>query len=286
VDVATSDVQQRVSGIRSTLPPEVEDPSYAKLDFNDIPVLNLAVVNQGNADPLALYRVANDTVRPGIETASGVGRVVIVGGQTPEVHVDIVPERLLAYGLTVNDITTAVQSQFVSTVGGRYTNPNATQQAPVRINTRGTDLSALAAVPVTASGAAAGTAGSAGITLGNVANISLAGKEADQILRVNGQPAVGLLVYKQSNANITETVDALRPRIAELQAQLPTGYQLETVIDQSVSVRQTVAGVEEELLLAGIITGLVLFFFLHSIRSTMIVVIAIPISLLMALTGM
>src|SRR3954451_13359787 len=103
VDVAASDVQQRVSGIRSSLPPEVEDPSYAKLDFNDIPVLNLAVTSDAASDPVELYRVANDTVRPNLETAGGVGRVVVVGGQVPEVHVDILPDRLQAYGLTVND---------------------------------------------------------------------------------------------------------------------------------------------------------------------------------------
>ena len=115
VDVAASDVQQRVSGIRRTLPAEVEDSSYAKLDFNDGPVLDLAVTTAGNPDEVELYRVANDLARPTLETTDGVGRVVVVGGQVPEVHVDILPDRLQAYGLTVNDVTQAVQSQFLST---------------------------------------------------------------------------------------------------------------------------------------------------------------------------
>ncbi|MCC7369530.1 MAG: efflux RND transporter permease subunit [Chloroflexi bacterium] len=282
VDVAAGDLQQRISGIRSTLPPEVEDPSYAKLDFNDVAVLNLAVTGEGTPDPLELYRVADDIVRPNLETGSGVGRVVVVGGQAPEVHVDILPDRLRAYGLTVNDVTSAVQSQFVSTAGGRFTNAGATQQAPVRISTRGPDLTALGNVPVSAAGSSAPV----GLTLANVANISVAGEEAQQILRVNGQSAVGLLVYKQSNANIAQTVDELKPLIAQLQSQLPSGYRLETIIDQSTTVRQTVRGVEEELILAAIITGVVLFFFLHSLRSTVIVLIAIPISLLIALIVM
>src|SRR5919198_1270716 len=81
VDVAASDVQQRVSGIRRTLPSDVEDPSYAKLDFNDFPVLDLAVTTPGGGDEVELYRVANDVVRPSLETVGGVGRVVVAGGQ-------------------------------------------------------------------------------------------------------------------------------------------------------------------------------------------------------------
>jgi HAE1 family hydrophobic/amphiphilic exporter-1 len=103
---------------------------------------------------------------------------------------------------------------------------------------------------------------------------------------LNGRPAAGLLVYKQSSANITQTVDAIQPRIDQINQQLPSGYHLETVIDQSKIIRQTVRGVEEELLLAAAITGIVLYFFLHSPRSTLIVLIAIPISLLIALIVM
>src|SRR4051794_25857869 len=197
VDVAASDVQQRVSGVQRTLPDEVEPPSYARLDFNDVPVLSLAVTTPGGADPLVLYRIANDTIRPGLETVEGVGRVVVVGGQVPEVHVDILPDRLQAYGLTISEVTSAVQSQFVDTAGGQFTTGDASQQAPVRVRTGGGDLSTLSAVPVISSSGAT-------VTLGSVASIYLGGKEPDQILRVNGRPAVGLLVYKQSNANITQ----------------------------------------------------------------------------------
>src|SRR6266536_3581362 len=281
VDVASSDLQQRVSAIRRTLPADVEDPSYAKLDFNDVPVLNLAVTTTATAaDQVELYRVANDTARPSLETVDGVGRVVVVGGQVPEVHVDVVPDRLLAYGLTVNDITQAIQVQFLNTAGGRFTNSGGSQQAPVRIDTQAAGIAALRSVPVTAAGT------SSTITLENVANVSIAGKEADQHLRLNGKPAVGLLVYKQSTANITQTVDAVKPRVDQINQQLPAGYRLESVIDQSTIIRQTVRGVEEELLLAAIITGVVLYFFLHSLRSTFIVLIAIPVSLLLALIVM
>ena len=84
VDVAASDVQQRVSGARRDLPSEAEEPSYLKLDFNDIPILDLGIT--GSDDEVALYRIADEQVRPRLETAPGVGRVVVVSGREPEVQ--------------------------------------------------------------------------------------------------------------------------------------------------------------------------------------------------------
>src|SRR5690606_1972438 len=106
------------------------------------------------------------------------------------------------------------------------------------------------------------------------------------ILRLNGQSAAGLLVYKQSSANIAQVADAVLPQVAEIDAMLPHGFRLESVIDQSQYVRETVHEVQEELILASLITGIVLFFFLHSVRSTVIVMVAIPTSLLVALIAM
>ena len=123
--------------------------------------------------------------------------MVVVGGQVPEVHVDILPDRLQAYGLTVSEVTSAVQSQFVDTAGGQFTTSDATVQAPVRVRTSGADLTTLGAVPVVA----AGETGTPAVTLGNVANIYLGGADADEVLRVNGRPAIGLLVYKQSTTS-------------------------------------------------------------------------------------
>jgi hydrophobic/amphiphilic exporter-1 (mainly G- bacteria), HAE1 family len=121
------------------------------------------------------------------------------------------------------------------------------------------------------------------VELRNVANVYLGGKEAEQILRVNGKPAVGLLVYKQSAANITRTVDSVLPAVEQVNQEMPAGFNLQLVIDQSTSVRETVSEVQHELLLAAILTGVVLFFFIHSVRSTIIVLLAIPASLLVSL---
>lgn len=289
VDVAVNDVQQRVSGIRRDLPDDAEEPSFLKLDLNDTPVLYLAVTGQQGVPETDLYRVADDIVRPRLETADGVGRVVVVGGSEPEVQVDLQPDKLRAYGLTIDDVSAAVRTQFMSTSGGDVKDGggDSSRRASIRIDSRGTDLAGnsqaaldrLGAMPVM-------SADGFKTELRNVATIRLGGVEPTEVVRLNGQPAVGLQVYKQSSANIVKTVDTLLPLSEQLRGQLPAGYSLETAIDRSQAVRKTVGGVEEELALAAIITGLVLFFFLHSLRATLIVLVAIPTSLLIALIAM
>ncbi|MCC7370336.1 MAG: efflux RND transporter permease subunit [Chloroflexi bacterium] len=281
VDIAASDVQQKVSSARRDLPSEVEEPSYSKLDFNDIPIVNLAVTSTGEADPVQLYQIANDVVRPRLEGVPGVGRVTVVGGREPEVQVEVQPERLRAFGLTIADVTTAVQQQYLATSGGQMKTGSGanTQSTSLRLDTRGGDLATLQGVPLN-------TPGGGVIQLRDVANIFMGGKESDTILRLNGQASAGLLVYKQSSANITQVADAVIPQVEKINSTMPRGFGLELVIDQSKYVRETVAEVQHELELACLITGIVLFFFLHSVRSTIIVMLAIPTSLLVALIVM
>ena len=147
VDSAAGDVQQRVSGVERNLPAEAEQPSYLKLDLNDVPILYLAVTGLAGADQSQLYRVADDVVRPRLETAPDVGRVVVVGGREPEVQVEILPDRLRALGLTVSDVTAAVRAQFLTASGGDVKSGagGGTRRTTLSVNTRQPDVSALGA---------------------------------------------------------------------------------------------------------------------------------------------
>jgi HAE1 family hydrophobic/amphiphilic exporter-1 len=281
VNVAVNDVQQRVSGVQQDFPIEAESPSYLKLDLNDTPVLYLAVTSDGPTDETRRFRLADETVRKRLETVDGVGRVVVVGGREPEVEVEILPDRLRAYNVTIDEVGAAVTSQFLSTSGGdvKSGTGDASRQASVRIDSRTASPASLGEIRVTA-------ADGFSTELRNLANVYLGGKEAEEIVRLNGRPAVGLQVYKQTSANIVQTVDAVLPLVQKLNGELPPGYHLEVAADQSTSIRTTVAGVEEELGVAVLIAGAVLFLFLHSFRATLIVLVAIPMSFLIALIVM
>src|SRR5262249_27204874 len=149
VDSALNDVQRAVGSIRRDLPSEVEEPTYAKLDLNDVPVTYLAVTSDGQGDDTRLFRVADELVRPRVERASGVGRVALVGGREPEVQVELLPDRLRAYGLSISDVASAVRNQFLSVSGGDVRSGGGEQirQSTLRIDGRGAKLDALGSQP-------------------------------------------------------------------------------------------------------------------------------------------
>src|SRR5262249_52295977 len=227
VDVAATDVQQKVQSVRKDLPAEVDEPTYLKVDLNDVPILYLALTSKGNASAVDMYRVADEVVRRRIEQVDGVGRVLVAGGREPEVQVRVAPDRLRAYGLGFVDVTDAVKGQYVTAAGGdvRTTPSDGGRATGLRVESRQTSVDQLGALPIV-------TRDGFATELRNVADIYLDGKEPEQYVRLNGQTAVGLLVYKQTGANITQTADAVLPIVKDLRQQLPPGLDLQVALDR------------------------------------------------------
>ncbi|HEY7062069.1 MAG TPA: efflux RND transporter permease subunit [Chloroflexota bacterium] len=281
VDVAATDVQQKVQSVRKDLPAEIEEPTYLKVDLNDVPILYLALTNDGDASAVDSYRVADELVRRRIEQVDGVGRVLVAGGREPEVQVRVAPDRLRAYGLGYADVTDALKAQYVTAAGGDVrTAPDAGGRATgLRVESRQTSVADLGALPIV-------TRDGFSTELRNVADVYLDGKEPEQYVRLNGQNAVGLLVYKQTGANITQTADAVLPVVDELRQELPGGYDLQVALDPTISIRSSVEDMERELVIAAVLAGLVLLLFLHTPRATLMVLLAIPTSLVVAFIAM
>jgi len=281
VDVAATDVQQKVQSVRKDLPAEVDEPTYLKVDLNDVPILYLALTSHGSASAVDMYRVADELVRRRIEQVDGVGRVLVAGGREPEVQVRVAPDRLRAYGLGFVDVTDTIKGQYVTAAGGdvRTAPSDGGRATGLRVESRQTSVDQLGALPIV-------TRDGFATELRNVADIYLDGKEPEQYVRLNGQTAVGLLVYKQTGANITQTADAVLPVVEGLRQQLPAGLDLEVALDRTTSIRSSVEDMERELMLAAILAGVVLLLFLHTPRATVIVLLAIPTSLVAAFIAM
>ena len=282
VNTAMNDVQQKVQGVRKDLPADIDEPTYLKVDLNDVPILYLALTSRdGSAGPVDLYRVADDVVRRRLEQVDGVGRIRIVGGQEPEVQVRVSPERLRAHGLGFGDVIRALQNQYVTVAGGelRTGRGEGGRTSGLRVESRQTPVEQIGDLPVS-------SLDGFSTELRNVADAYMGGKEPEQIARFNGEPAVGILVYKQSTANITQTADAVVPVVQQLNDGLPRGLKLEVALDRTTSIRHSIKDMETELVLAIVLTGLVLLLFLHTLRATLIVVVAIPVCLLVAAIAM
>ena len=267
-DVASQDVRDKLALIRHTLPDGIEEPIISKVDFNAAPVLDLAL--RGDLPIRELTRIADQIVRRRIESIDGVGQVHLVGDRERRVYVWLDPIRLRAAGLTALDVHSALATQNTNMPGGALeTGP---EQISVRVAGRVTDAAQIGRLVVRE-----GEGGA--IRVEDVARVEDGQAEEESAALLDGTPAVGLAIRKQSGRNSVEVVDGVRARLAAIEAELPPGVTLAEIRDGSASARTSVHAVEEHLVLGAIFASLVVLLMLGSTRSTFISALSIPISI-------
>jgi len=264
---AALEVERRVAGIRNRLPADAGDPRVNKADPNSFPIMNVGLTG-GSLDQL--YQVANDQFVPGLQAVSGVASVNISGGLASEIQVKLDYAKLAAYGLTVSQVSTALTNANVDAPVGSI------DQGARTLNVRSLgafqtldDLGNLVVAQT--------TAGS--VLLHDVADVSRGYKQQTQFQRLNGQDAVGLSIVKQSDANALQVSDGVRVALQKLQPLLPAGSQVVITNDTSVFTRASLDAIQHDLLLSVLLVGGVMLLFLHAWRHTVIVLLAIPTSL-------
>lgn len=266
------DVERRVAAIRGQLPTDVKDPTIGKFDPNAQPILLLSV--SGSRDLGALQRLAEDKIQKRIEGTSGVAQVTLVGGLVREIQVQVDQQKLQARGLSILQVNQALSGDNVNVPAG-----NITQQGKdwnVRLDNRAQTPDELNNIMVssTANGP---------VYLHDVATVLDTYKKVSNIQRTNGQSALGITILKQSSANTVSTADNVKATLAALQPDLPSGVTIDAAYDASIFTRHSLNDVTRELSTAVLLTGLVLLVFLHTFRSTLIVLLAIPSSLIATL---
>ncbi len=268
INVAATDVERRISAVRATLPQDAESPTVLKLDPTQLPVLGLAFT--GPLPLNELYRIADERIQPSLETQNGVGSVDITGGLEREIQVQVNPDRLRAYGVTLDQVSSALTRENMGMPGG--TLERGRQQTSLRLQGLFQSVDEMRKVTIPGSQASP--------QLGDLATVVDTYKRTTTRSYLNGQPSIGLTVTKQSGANEIRTVDAVRTEITRLNSVLPAGSQISIITDTSTFTRSSLNGVQRSLMEAVMLTGLVLLVFLHTFRSTAIVLFAIPTSLI------
>src|SRR5262245_11125047 len=268
LDSAATDVERRVGTIRGTLPPDAAAPSVLKVDTAALPVLSLALT--GDVPASRLYDLAANEVKPRLETRAGVASVGVAGGLQREVQVQVDPDRLRAFGLTLDQVAAALPRENQGVPGGSI--EQGRTQTSLRLYGLVQSVDELRDLVVVGGGRT--------VRLRDVADVVDGSKRVTSRTFLNGREAVALTVTKQSSANELSTVDAVRAEIARLNQTLPSGAHIEVVTDTSVFTRHSLQGVQRSLAEAVLLTGLVLLVFLHTLRSTVVVLFAIPTSLI------
>jgi hydrophobic/amphiphilic exporter-1 (mainly G- bacteria), HAE1 family len=264
-DVAAQEVRDRVNRVLPLLPRTIEQPTVEKFDPDSAPVMTLAVSAPAPIRDITEY--ADKTLRRQLESVSGVGQVVVVGGRARQINILLDADRLRAYNLTVTDVSKAIQTQNAEIPGGRV-EQGATAMT---LRTRGR----VGAVDEFGDVVVRQHEGHQ-ILLRDVATVEDGMAEPETTANLNGEPGVMLTVRRQSGTNTVQVVDAVKERLAEVAPLAPAGYQIRVVRDLSEFIKASIESVEEHLVLGSILAAAVVLVFLWNWRSTFIAEVAIP----------
>jgi hydrophobe/amphiphile efflux-1 (HAE1) family protein len=274
IDAGLTEVVQRIQAIMSSLPTGIQQPFIVKFDLSNIPVCILTV--SGGLDERALYDLAYNTIEPQIERLPGVASANVDGGKIRQITVNLDRDRLYSKGLSVNEVTRAVNdANFLLPSGDMklgsfdynvFTNNQFSVVAPMEdIVVRRT--------------------GTTPIRLRDVGRVEDSAETQVSIVRVNGERAVYLRVNKQPGANTVEVVDAVKATMPKLLG-VPPGVNVSLSLDQSTYIRQSIENLWHEAAVGSLLAFLVILVFLRSFVSTIIIGIAIPLSLMLTLVAM
>ncbi|MSQ28144.1 MAG: efflux RND transporter permease subunit [Dehalococcoidia bacterium] len=268
LDAALVDVQRRLASIAPQLPKDAGDPRVNKFDPNASPVMNLALTG---SELKQLFDLANDVVMPKLLSIPGVADVNLSGGLQREIQVRLDVAKLTGYGISVDQVTSALQRENVSSPAGRLDQGRTSLAVrSMGLFQKTDDLANLIV----------GTRNNSPVYLRNVATIVDTNKEPSRYLRFDGEEAVGLSVTKQSDANTIQVAAAVKAALGPLTVAMPPGSKLVVVTDNSRFVRRSRDAVQSDLFLAAFLTASVLLLFLHTWRNTLIVLLSIPTSLI------
>ncbi|MCP4293096.1 MAG: efflux RND transporter permease subunit [bacterium] len=266
MDYAALDVREKIELVR--LPAETRVPLLLKYDPAQDPVVRIGL--QGNVPLVRLRNIADDVLKKELEALQGVAAAQVAGGLEEEIRVEIDETRLSALGLQIGTVSQALASENINASGGRLRDRNS--EYIVRTLSRFESLEDIEKVTV---GLVAGKP----IRLSEVARVYRTHKERTTVTHIDGHESVEIAIYKEGDANIVEMANLVTGHLDELRVRLPDSVKLEVLFDQSIFIASAVKEVRNNALVGGLLAIVVLFVFLRDFRSTLLIGIAIPISI-------
>jgi len=261
-------VRDRVSRVKSDLPPDAEDPDIREVSFSDFPILIVTIA--GPIDEEALKKLGED-LEDDVSQINGVLEAELSGGRTREIRVQVDPHRLQHYGLSLDDVIGSVAQENVNIPGGNV--KAGSSNYLLRVPGEFSD-------PKEIEGVAIKRVGDRPVFVRDVATVVDGFEDRSSYSRMNGQPAVSLAVSKRAGANILDIADKVKAVAAEHQKKWPEGVTYRALGDQSRFVKDMVGELENGIITALLLVVGVLLFFMGT-RNSLLVAIAIPLSMLL-----
>ncbi len=269
MNIIMNDIRDKLDLVTSNLPDGVSDPMLLKFSTDMIPVLILSATADESAN--ALYKILDDQVAAPLNRIPGVGTVSISGAPQREVQVNVFPEKLEAYNISLEQIAQKIAAENVNIPAGNL--DVGSQTYMLRLQGEFSESRELEGVVI---GANQGQT----VYLRDVAVVRDTVQTNVMESYTNGRRSASIMIQKQSDANTMDIANAVKAQLPALQKNLPPDIQLETVIDTSDNVRTSINSLLETIVLALIIVGVIVLFFLGRWRATIIIMVTIPISLI------
>ncbi|ASJ21846.1 multidrug transporter [Brachyspira hampsonii] len=272
--VATADVREAIDGVKNSLPDDADSPTVLKFSTDMTPIMEIAFFGTDNLG--ALYTLIDNQILNKIEQASGVARAEIRGGLKSEMKVDLVLNRLHAYGIDINSIVSLLSSENQNLSGGdtyegvykytlrtmgEFTTPEDIENTVVALKTNDTP-----------------------IKLKDIGRVYQGYSDDSEIVKINGMPAISVSVNKESGGNAVNVSKAVKRQLANL--NLPEGVEYEILFNSADNVNEAIKGVLDTAWQGGLFAVIILMLYLWNVKTVSIIAVSIPISIIITFTLM
>lgn len=269
MDFATLKMREQIDAVRDVLPDGVQTPKVLRFNPSDLPIMQLAITDtKGNIENAK--EVAEKEVKTAVDRLDGIASTSIEGGSEREVQLIANPQKLLSYGITLKNLQEIIGSENIDLPGGNVEDHQET--LPIRITGKFDSLNDLEMLPIPTK---KGT-----VLLNDLVEIEQKEQRENGLSYLNGKDAVGLSILKQSGTNTVQVAKNIHNEIEKLKEELPSNIKIQTIFDQSMFINQSISAVSSNMIVGSLLAAFVLFLFLRNFRSTMIISLAIPLSIM------
>src|SRR5687768_7931119 len=265
---AADEVRTRVDRVRGRMPEDADPPTVFKFDSNSFPIMGIGV--EGDYDPVTLRELATNDLSPRLERVEGVAAVTIDGGLRRQIHVDLSREKITGLNLSVDRVTQVLRSENQNIPLGEI--DEADRRFLLRSPGQFTSIEDVRNLIIM-------TREGVPVYLKDIADVVDSTEDRRQVMRINGRPGIRMRVTKQSGKNTVQVAEAVHAEVERINREVPT-VRLAVLDDQSKFIQRSISSVQEHAMIGSALVVLIIFLFLRSVRSTLIICTSIPISVI------
>ena len=271
VDKTVQDAQRKIDAVLAFLPEDINDPTIGKFSLDEMPIMRLGATS--TMEDVVFTKLFEDKIQPELSRIEGVAQVNIIGGANREININVDADKLKYYNISLLQISNAISQANLNFPTGSV--KDSQQDILVRLSGKIQSLDHLRNLIISTS------ANGSQVLLRDVAEVYDTKKEVETLSRINGQPSLGITISKQGDGNTVEVSKKVKEKITELEEDYAGGnLKFNIANDSSVFTLEAANHVIDDLILAVFLVALIMLFFLHNIRNAIIVMVAIPVSVI------